>query len=95
MSVETSILRAVDRKTICPELEGKARRLKSKSAILETTSAQLFGEIVQSLDIMLDSRSVVLGDNDDITQRLALNHVLSIVVGELGSGPIAYLYQRM
>ena len=54
---------------------------------LEATGTELLGEIVQHLDIMRDSGRVVLGDNRDVTERLPLNHCLSIRIGKFRCRP--------
>lgn len=72
------MLTAIGRKAIVVELELKTKRLQRECTILEPRSTQLFGQVIQNLDIVLDVLGIVLGCDGNTAQDLAFDDVLGV-----------------
>ncbi len=84
----SALVRAtVNRQPALIKLELQAKRVRLDAAILEPTRTELLSNVIQDLDVLGDACSIVLGDDGDVTQRLAVNDTVGITVRQLGCGP--------
>ena len=85
VSLRPLILATINRHAILVKLEGQAQRVSLDAAVLEAACAELLRDLVENLDVMGNASSIMLGDDRDITQSLALNDILSVGVREFSS----------
>ncbi len=81
------VLATVNGHAVVIQLEGQAKRVCLDTTILEAARAELRCDVVQNLDVVRNTRGIVLWNDRDIPQRLAVYNVLRFGVRELRRGP--------
>lgn len=77
----------INRQPALIKLELQAKRVRLDAAVLEPARTELLGNVIQDLDVVGDASSIVLGDDGDVTQRLAVDDTVGIIIRQLGCGP--------
>lgn len=70
------------------KLEGEPKGVRLDATVLVATGAEQLRDIIEHLDVVRDTRSVVLRNHSNIAQGFAFDYLLRIVVRELRSRPV-------
>lgn len=81
------MLPAVGGKPVLVDFELQARSLQLENTVLEAAGAQLLGELVEDLDVVLDVARAMLWNDGNTSKDLALDDILCLCVAELSSRP--------
>ena len=79
------VLTTVNGHAIVIQLKGQTQGVGLHAAVLEAACAELPRDLVEHLNVMGNASSIMLGDDRDITQSLALNDILGVGVREFSS----------
>lgn len=73
-------LSTVGREPVLIKLEFQAQRIHFEGTVADPLTAKLLRQIKQDLDVMADVLCVVLRNNRNATQRLAIKYTLRIMI---------------
>ena len=80
------ICTTVNRESVLIQLEGDPKRFTAQETSLRATGAELFREIIEDLNIMLNVNGIVLWCDRHTPKWLAIKNSLSVVISKLGCG---------
>ena len=82
------VLTTVNGHAIVIQLKGQTQGMGLHAAVLEAARTKLSGDIVKDLDVMCNASRVMLGDDGNISEGLAVDDILCVGVRKLRRGPV-------